>query len=408
MRILKFGGATVATPEQIKLVARRISDCVKSGEKVIVVVSAMGKTTSTLLDLARQVTPHPPRRELDMLLSVGERMTMSLVAMALNDLGISAVSLTGSQAGIITTEDHENADILEIKPVRVEQALSEGKTVIIAGFQGVSKIRKEITTLGRGGSDLTAVALAGYFGCTCEIVKEMPAVYQADPKLFPKARPFERLDFETLEIMTQWGSQMLNSKAASLAKSQKVHLLFSSATNREEKETEVLPREKLPGNSIPFHISHRRALLKFESSLPRSEFEKEINKIYDNLGLTRPEIQWPSEQTSSQKLTEKRTTSGEKNLNSYWVIDHPDTIKNNKELLKKNLNSLDLSLDDRNWMGFSVVSRGTFVDMESPLKKHPFWEVQSLNLDQDFRQCLIFFPENDLQIAVTTLANLFN
>ena len=394
MRILKFGGATVATPDKIKHVARRIANHVKTGERVIVVVSAMGTTTSTLLDLARQVSPVPPRRELDMLLSVGERMTMSLLAMALNDLNIPAVSLTGSQAGIVTTEDHENADILEIKPLRIEQCLGEGKTVIIAGFQGVSKGHKEITTLGRGGSDLTAVALAAHFNCPCEIVKERAAVYQADPQLFPRAKPLKELDDETLELMTQWGSQMLNFKAASLVKSKQVQLFFSSASGNTDEGTRILSWNKLTKGSALSHLSHRRALLKFTSDLSEASFQSLINKIYDERGLSLPEIQ-----ASSPRRSNSSQDSKEKLLNTYWIVDHPDTAESH--IIRLQNNAPGVMIDSSIWMCFSLVTNSSV----SPAQENsnwipPHWWIQYQHTPHGFHQTLIFFPRGELEQAV--------
>ena len=168
--VQKYGGATLADPIKIKAVATRIAEQAKENSLVIV-VSAMGKTTNSLIDLANQISDNPTRREMDMLLTVGERISMSLVSMALNDLGCPAISFTGSQAGIFTDDSHVNAFIRDVKPTRVQEALKENKVVILAGFQGVSPMTKEITTLGRGGSDTSAVAMAASFQADrCEIL----------------------------------------------------------------------------------------------------------------------------------------------------------------------------------------------------------------------------------------------
>jgi aspartate kinase len=393
MRILKFGGATVATPDRIKQVARRVATHVQTGERVIVVVSAMGNTTKTLLDLARQVSPSPQRRELDMLLSVGERMTMSLMAMALNDLNIPAVSLTGSQAGIVTTEDHENADILEIKPLRIEQYLAEGKTVIIAGFQGVSQSRKEITTLGRGGSDLTAVALAAHFKCPCEIVKEIASIYQADPKLFPRARPIKEIDYTTLELMTQWGSQMLNSKAAALAKAKSVHLFFSSATGDNEEGTRIIRDKDKSDLTLSPHISHRRALLKFTSQISECHFEDLIKKVYEKKNISYPEILWSS--VSRSGIEGARSHSSSK---IFWAIDHPDTAENHLLVLRDS--ELGSFLDRAVWMCFSLIQRNSLCEKKTDLEWPTNWHIQFLKVEEDFKQTLIFFPEDELGQAI--------
>ena len=188
--VQKFGGSSVADPEKLGQVADRVAATVKTGRRVVVVVSAMGKTTDELLALARSVAPEstggPPRRELDMLLSTGERISMALLAMALEARGLSAISFTGSQSGILTNDRHSGARIIEVRPIRIEDELERDKVVIVAGFQGMS-YKREITTLGRGGSDTTAVALAAALGADCEIYSDVDGVYSADPRVVPEA-----------------------------------------------------------------------------------------------------------------------------------------------------------------------------------------------------------------------------
>lgn len=229
--VQKFGGATLADPSLIKSVARRVLEQSKKGP-LIVVVSAMGTTTNSLIELARQVSKIPPRRELDMLLSVGERTSMSLLSMALHDLGGSAISFTGSQAGILTDEDHFNAKIADVKGFRVQEALDAGKIVILAGFQGVSPKTKEITTLGRGGSDVTAVAMAAAFGAKrCEILKEVSAIFTADPRMISSARPLRKLDYDELLEMTFWGAKVLHHRSVDLARHRGVDLYIGPASD---------------------------------------------------------------------------------------------------------------------------------------------------------------------------------
>ena len=216
--VQKFGGSSVATPEQIIEVARRIKRTRDAGNSLVVVVSAMGKTTDDLVSLARQVSPVPNRRELDMLLSTGERISMSLLAMALTDLGVPAISLTGSQAGLMTDASHSNAHILSVKPIRVEEELKKGSVVVLAGFQGVNPDLKEITTLGRGGSDTTAVAMAAHFKASiCEILKDVDGVFSADPKIVKEARHLPELNYEQLLEMTFWGAKVLHYRSVELA-----------------------------------------------------------------------------------------------------------------------------------------------------------------------------------------------
>lgn len=230
--VQKYGGATLADPEKIKSVATRVAAQAKDNA-LIVVVSAMGKTTNSLIDLAGQVSHHPQRREMDMLLTVGERISMSLVSMALNDRGCPAISFTGSQAGIFTDDSHVNAFIRDVKPLRIDEALRNDKVVILAGFQGVSPVTKEITTLGRGGSDTSAVAMAAAFKAErCEILKDVPAVFTADPRVAKDARPLKELNYDQLMDMTFWGAKVLHYRSVELAKMREVTLYIGPASNK--------------------------------------------------------------------------------------------------------------------------------------------------------------------------------
>src|ERR687883_230754 len=196
--VQKYGGTSVAGPEEIKRVARRVVETADQGNRVCVVVSAMGDTTDRLIDLAREVSRDPHPREQDMLLTAGERISIALVSMAINDLGRDAVSFTGSQAGIVTDTTHGRARIVEMRRGRVHQALDEGKIAIVAGFQGVST-EYDVTTLGRGGSDTTAVALAAALGAdACEIYTDVAGVFSADPRMVPHARKLDEVSHEEM------------------------------------------------------------------------------------------------------------------------------------------------------------------------------------------------------------------
>lgn len=238
--VQKYGGATVADPQKIKAVALRLAELYREGHQVVAVVSAMGKTTNQLIELANQVSSHPNRRELDMLLTTGERVSMALVSMALHDLGVPAISFTGSQAGILTDDSHFNAHIQEVKAFRVQEALKAGKVVVLAGFQGVSPITKEITTLGRGGTDSTAVAMAGFLKADhCEILKEVPAVFTADPNLIPSAKVISNLSYHQMHDMTFWGAKVLYHRAAEMARDQKIKLYIGPAAKKTTEGTWV-------------------------------------------------------------------------------------------------------------------------------------------------------------------------
>lgn len=216
--VQKYGGSSLAEPQQIQSVASRISDLRKSGHRVLVIVSAMGRTTDQLVELAHKVSPAPNRRELDMLLTTGERVSMALLSMALNDRSCSAISFTGSQAGVFTDELHSNARIIDIKPTRVESELARGNVAVLAGFQGVSPRTKEVTTLGRGGSDTTAVAMAAYFRAErCEILKDVDGVHSADPRVVEKTNHLPHLHFTQLLDMTFWGAKVLHYRSVELA-----------------------------------------------------------------------------------------------------------------------------------------------------------------------------------------------
>ncbi|MEX1043619.1 MAG: aspartate kinase [Acidimicrobiia bacterium] len=212
--VQKYGGTSVATPERISAVADRIVATRKDGNDVVVVVSAMGKTTDELLELAAAVSPLPPARELDMLLTAGERISMALTAMAIQSRGVEAVSFTGSQAGILTDSEHGSAKITGITGGRVREAIDEGKVVIVAGFQGVDPLSKEVTTLGRGGSDATAVALAASLGAdVCEIYTDVDGVFTADPRVVPDAKKLAEISFEEMLELSAAGAGVLMSRS---------------------------------------------------------------------------------------------------------------------------------------------------------------------------------------------------
>lgn len=208
--VQKYGGSSVADAESIKRVAKRIAESKRAGNDVVVVVSAMGDTTDELLDLARQVTPMPPQREMDILLTAGERISMSLLAMAINNLGVKAKSFTGQQAGVITDAVHGKAHIVDVVPHRIRETIEKGSVAIVAGFQGVTKETNDVTTLGRGGSDTTAVALAaGLAADVCEIYTDVDGVFTADPRIVPSARKLDRVTYEEMLEMAASGAKVL-------------------------------------------------------------------------------------------------------------------------------------------------------------------------------------------------------
>ncbi|HMQ36318.1 MAG TPA: aspartate kinase [Micropruina sp.] len=234
MRVVqKFGGSSVADAASIKRVAQRIVDTKSRGAEVVVVISAMGDTTDELMDLALEVSPQPRPRELDMLLTAGERMSAALLAMAINDLGFEARSFTGSQAGVITTGTHGDARIIDITPGRIKTALDDGDIVIVAGFQGVSQTSKDITTLGRGASDTTAVALAAALRADCcEIYSDVDGVFTADPRIVPGASRIPEISYEEMLEMAAQGAKILHLRCVEYARRENVpvHVRSSFST----------------------------------------------------------------------------------------------------------------------------------------------------------------------------------
>ncbi|MER7891944.1 aspartate kinase [Micromonospora sp. NPDC094482] len=232
--VQKYGGSSVANAERIKRVAERIVAARKAGDDVVVVVSAMGDTTDELLDLANQVSPLPPGRELDMLLTAGERISMALLAMAIHNLGYEARSFTGSQAGVITTSVHGRARIIDVTPGRLKGALDEGSVVIVAGFQGVSQDTKDVTTLGRGGSDTTAVALAAALHAdVCEIYTDVDGIFSADPRIVPNARHIKQITYEEMLELAACGAKVLHLRSVEYARRAglPIHVRSSYSTN---------------------------------------------------------------------------------------------------------------------------------------------------------------------------------
>jgi aspartate kinase len=222
--VMKFGGSSVSEPEEIRHVARRLVAARERGVRVVGTISAMGSTTDGLIALAHSVSAHPDPRELDMLLSTGERTACALVAMAVHDLGYDAVSFTGSQAGILTDAVYTRAKIREITPVRVVRALDDGQIVLVAGFQGFSRDTMDVTTLGRGGTDATAVALAAALGASCEIYSDVPGVFSADPRIVPEARKLAAVSYEEMLEMAASGARVLMLRAVEIARGQGVRI----------------------------------------------------------------------------------------------------------------------------------------------------------------------------------------
>jgi aspartate kinase len=288
--VQKYGGSSVASPEKIIQVAERVLKTRAQGHQVVVVVSAMGDTTNELLALARRVSPEPERRELDMLLTVGERISMSLLSMAIQDRGVSAISFTGSQSGIITTNTHTNARITRVKAHRIQAALAEGKVVIVAGFQGVSE-RLEITSLGRGGSDTTAVALAAALNAEhAEICSDVDGVYSADPRVAPEARRVAQLSYEEMQQLADSGAKVLNAEAVEWARRNNIEIICAATQGEVGVGTSVSPLAPTQGHEHPraSAVTHHPGLLYLygEGSPPA-----ELFTLFERFGLVDAELQ---------------------------------------------------------------------------------------------------------------------
>ncbi|MCD6097740.1 aspartate kinase [bacterium] len=277
--VQKYGGTSVGTPERIESVASQIKERVLKGDKLVVVVSAMMHTTDELLSLAHSISDNPPERELDMLLTAGERISMALLSIALRKLGVDAISFTGSQSGIITDNCHTRARIVEIKPERIIGELEKGKVVIVAGFQGVSAGR-EVTTLGRGGSDTTAVALATAIGAdVCEMYKNVPGVFTADPSIVDGAKPHFTIPFEQMLDYAYFGADIVHPRAVELAWAHNIKIIVRSSTDNGQETViqEVQPMEtpNITGVSIRNNITYFNVLLDNEADELFRIFEKE-------------------------------------------------------------------------------------------------------------------------------------
>lgn len=256
--VQKYGGSSVGDAERIKRVAERIVAARREGNDVVVVVSAMGDTTDDLLDLAQQVSPLPPPRELDMLLTAGERISMALLAMAIANLGFEARSFTGSQAGVITDSVHGRARIIDVTPGRIREALDQGYIAIVAGFQGVSQDTKDITTLGRGGSDTTAVALAAALdAAACEIYTDVDGVFSADPRLVADARRLDRISYEEMLEMAACGAKVLMLRCVEYARRYDVPVhVRSSFSDRTGTWVVSVPEEEQVEQAIISGVAH--------------------------------------------------------------------------------------------------------------------------------------------------------
>ena len=294
--VQKYGGSSLADIEKLKKISEMIAAVKKQGFDIVVVVSAMGKTTNSLIEMAKEISPNPSSREMDMLLSTGERTTMALLCIALNELGVEAISLTGSQAGIITNDRHNDARVIEVRPVRVQDELEKGKVVVIGGFQGVS-YKRDITTLGRGGSDTSAVALAAALSAErCEIYSDVDGVYTSDPNMIKDAKHLPEISYQQIQEMVEAGAKVLNAQAVQFVKDAKI-ALYARSTFKRGKETvvrELAPADKPQVIAVVYESDITRVIYKNENMnksfrelfkfLEESDIPvKELNLIEDDI-----------------------------------------------------------------------------------------------------------------------------
>lgn len=296
----------MADVDKLQKIARMIADVKEQNMDIAVVVSAMGKTTDELLMMARLISPKPPRREMDMLLSTGERITMSLLCMALHKLGLDAVSLTGSQAGIITNDRHNDAQVIEVRPFRVQDEMAKGKVVIIGGFQGVS-YRRDITTLGRGGSDTTAVALAAALDAErCEIYSDVDGVYSADPSTIAGARHLPEISYPVMQEMSMTGAKVLHAHAVQFAKEKDIAIYARSTFN--------------PGRQTVIHRLSPGAIIGVQAVVSEKEIERIRLHGADARALFKQTAEYlESEQVPIKEVNVIGTATGEQTTASFVV-----------------------------------------------------------------------------------------
>jgi aspartate kinase len=363
--VQKYGGSSVADADKIKKIATIVSAVKKEGFGVAVVVSAMGKTTNSLIELAHSVSSEPPKREMDMLLSAGERITMSLLCMALNDLGVDAISLTGSQSGIITNDRHTDARVIEVRPIRVQDEMAKGKVVVIGGFQGVS-YKRDITTLGRGGSDTSAVALAAALNAErCEIYSDVDGVYTADPVLVKDAKHLPEVSYQQMQEMSTSGAKVLNAQAVQFAKEAGI-IIYARSTFSPGKETVIKTISSGETKGVT-GIVHENDVVRIILS-----YNKEDKEFYDLIKLLE------EKQISIKELnvTEKEGIKSKASfVVSYKNIYGWENLKSNLENKFKNKIEFDYDLS-----ALSIIGEGLNRDNGILLESLKIFDSEKINI----------------------------
>lgn len=342
--VQKYGGSSLSDIVKLKKVAKLIADTKSNGNEVVVVVSAMGKTTNQLIELANSLSQNPEKRELDMLLSTGERTTMALLCIALHNLGFKAVSLTGSQSGIITNDRHNDATVIEVRPFRVQDEIAKGNIVVIGGFQGVS-YKRDITTLGRGGSDTSAVALAAALNAErCEIYSDVDGVYTTDPNIIKEAKHLPELSYEQVQEMAEAGAKVLNAQAVQFAKKSKI-AIYARSTFDAGKETvvrEFMPVDKPSVIAVVHETEIARVIIKLKNNLlDKTEvfsFIKELNISVKELNFI---------QDDKSELTKISFIISTKNIHNWIEVE--------KKLLQKFSSSISI---EKSFAAVSLIGEG--------------------------------------------------
>lgn len=359
--VQKYGGSSVADVTKIKKIAEMIAQVRRQNFGVVVVVSAMGKTTNSLIELAQQISQNPPHREMDMLLSTGERITMSLLCIALEELGLNAISLTGSQAGIITNDKHNDARVIEVRPFRIQDELEKGKVVVVGGFQGVS-YKRDITTLGRGGSDTSAVALAAALDAErCEIYSDVDGVYSTDPAIVKEAKHLPEISYQQMQEMSFAGAKVLNAQAVQFAKEANI-AIYARSTFQSGRETIV--RKLAPG------VSKGITAVVYESDLVRIRIKADTDKFDWLMNYFKEKL------IALKELNFSATHENELQTNASFIISYKNVYgwQSVEEEVKKNLNetiTFDYSLGAISLIGEGLNSdNGTLYETTSLFKKN--------------------------------------
>lgn len=336
--VQKYGGSSVADIDRIKNVANRIKQRKDNNDDIVVVVSAMGKSTDNLIAMAKSLSQNPDKREMDVLLSTGEQVTISLLSIALNEMGIKAVSLTGAQAGIKTDGIHMKNKIVDVDDVRIRKYLAEGNVVIVAGFQGINE-NDDITTLGRGGSDTTAVALSAKLNAVCEIYTDVDGIYSVDPRLYSKARKIDVISYEEMMEMSCLGAKVMESRSIEIAARYNVNLYVASSMNDErgsfiKEYDETMENNPITGMSITDDV----LMVTFENIDVKSHY---VSKIFNYLALENVNVDMIS-QTSPVKdrvsvsftIPQSDETTMDKIANEFEKLDDKISYNKNTDVTK--------------------------------------------------------------------------